>query len=506
MKQQTVLTILFLFAVVLITAFSACSPIYPLNPWDDANCFLLLGRSMLEGLMPYRDLFDHKGPLVWMVQAACDSVGVRPFFGFYLLEIVSLWAYLWLAYKTMMLFALPNRSNQSTLALLWTMLLGLALTTSDFFYYGNTVEEIGLPWIMYGLYIVLHYARNNELPHPILSIVWGVGIAIIFWSKFTVLSPFVGAIIAVLILSIRRHQMRAFWETAGWCALGFVGVSLFVVGLFYAIGGLHDMLDGYFGYNLFRYHAVGAEDGGGDMRIYPARLVAWAALVAIPLLHRRVQADVRLVVTFAFATTLILFAITMVYIYYFILCFAFFPLVYYYIRRLPLTKPVWIIAVVMAIGMVMTDFSLMQRCRGTFPKAILTLIDKTDHLDEGILTYRSRETGIYIYGQVMPPNRFWFLLSMVHQDLKDDQDACLRSRQCRYVIVKDQVLEPEVYDAIEANGYHLIDQEEELFRTLRLLKPKIFFWNLGWTQPIMRLLLDEEPQPEKAIFKLYERD
>lgn len=497
-------TLLLAIAAVLITAFSACSPLYPLNPWDDANCFLILGRSLLEGRMPYRDVFDQKGPGVFLIQAMCEAIGIRAFFGYYLLEILLLWGYLWFAFQTMLLFA---KANQRSIALVLTCLLGLAYVTSDFFYYGNTVEEVGLPWIMFSLYVLLRYARNRVEPTRIEAIAMGLGVGILFWSKFTVLSPYIGALIAILALCIRGKQMPVFWRTIGWVLLGFCVVSMVNIVIFAAIGGLWDMLDGYFGYNLFRYHGVGAEDGGDDMRIYPLRLLAWAALVSIPLLHRRVNKDVRLLVTLSFATTLILFAITTVYIYYFIICFAFFPLLFYYIRRIPATWKAWTAAGLIAILMVMTDFSLMQRIRGTFPQAILSIVEqlKDEDTDGGVLTYRSRETGYYTYSNQLPPNRFFFLLSVVHQDLKDDQDACLRSRKCRYVLVKDQVLEDEAYLPIEENGYTLIAEHKELFRTLKPLNPKLYLWNLGWTQPLMRKILTKEPEPTMARFRLYER-
>jgi len=498
---------LFVVSALLITAFSACSPLYPLNPWDDANCFLMLGRSLLEGRLPYRDIFDQKGPGVYLIQAMGDAVGVRPFFGFYLIEIAALWEYLWFAFLTMMLFVNRQGKEQPILAILLTCLLGFAYTTSDFFYYGNTVEELGLPWIMLTFYALLRYAKQHILPSHTMAIVMGVGIGIIFWSKFTVLSPFVGALIAMLIICIRNKQMTDFWRTVGNALIGFIGVTIIVLAIFIHIGGLADMFDGYFGYNLFRYHAVGAEDGGDDMRIYPLRLVAWVVLSAIPLIPRPINKDVRLIVTCSFATTLILFAITTVYIYYFILCFAFFPLLFYYIRRCPVRTMTYVITVVLAVWMTITDFSLMQRCRGTFPQAILPIAKQLSQqdCDRGVLTYRSRETGLYTYANMLPPNRFFFLLSVVHQDLKDDQDACLQSHRCRYVIVKDQVLEPEAYQPIEENGYHLIMERHELFRTLRLLNPVLYSWNLGWTQPIMRLFLDEEPIPQEAVFRVYER-
>lgn len=490
-----------LAATVLITLFSACSWLYPLNPWDDANCFFMLGKSLTQGVMPYRDIFDHKGPGVYLWQALGALICDHNFIGIYLTEILGLWLYLVYAYRTMRLF------TQNPIALPFTLLLGTALTTSDFFYYGNTVEEFGLPWIMLSLYYLLAYAKYRQVPSATASIVMGLGVGMIFWMKFTVLSPFVGAFLAILILCIRDRRMADFGRVLGFALIGFGIVSIAICTFFAAIGGFWDMIDGYFGYNLFRYHAAGAEGGGGEeMGIYPLRLVAWLALVMIPLLHRKVQGDVRLLVTMSFATTLILFAITTVYIYYFIICYAFFPLLIYYVRKWELNRKNGLICGLIALLLMACNFQLMQRIRGTFPQAILSIAEELDQEDPsvGIMEYRSRETGIYTYTHHMPPMRYFFLLSVVHEELKKDQDKCLNSRRCKYVLVKDQVLAPEVYEAIPAAGYELIETRTELFRTLKLLNPKIFLWNLGWPQPLMRVLVGEV-EPETAVFRLYRK-
>ena len=44
--------LLLLYAVLLITLFSACSFLYPLNPWDDANVYMTIGNAMLVGFLP----------------------------------------------------------------------------------------------------------------------------------------------------------------------------------------------------------------------------------------------------------------------------------------------------------------------------------------------------------------------------------------------------------------------------------------------------------------------
>ena len=54
-------------AIVTITVFSKSSPLYPLNDWVDANCFLTTGKALLSGQVLYRDVYEQKGPLLYHV-------------------------------------------------------------------------------------------------------------------------------------------------------------------------------------------------------------------------------------------------------------------------------------------------------------------------------------------------------------------------------------------------------------------------------------------------------
>ena len=62
-KQESIVThkqlvVILITAVAAITICSKSSPIYPLNDWVDSNCFMTVGKSMLRGVVPYRDLYE----------------------------------------------------------------------------------------------------------------------------------------------------------------------------------------------------------------------------------------------------------------------------------------------------------------------------------------------------------------------------------------------------------------------------------------------------------------
>ena len=82
------LAILVISAAVTITVVSASSPLYPFNPWDDANCFFTVGRGIIHGLVPYRDLYEQKGPLLYFIYALAALISEKSFIGAWIAECV----------------------------------------------------------------------------------------------------------------------------------------------------------------------------------------------------------------------------------------------------------------------------------------------------------------------------------------------------------------------------------------------------------------------------------
>ena len=88
-----------LSAIVTITVFSKSSPLYPLNDWVEANCFLTAGKALLSGQVLYRDVYEQKGPFLYFLHALAALVSDSSFFGVWLLEIAACFAYAWIGWR-----------------------------------------------------------------------------------------------------------------------------------------------------------------------------------------------------------------------------------------------------------------------------------------------------------------------------------------------------------------------------------------------------------------------
>lgn len=67
-KSDVIVTIiLILLTFVMVTICSDTSFIYRYITWSDVACFRVMGDGWNHGLIPYRDLFDHKGPFLYLI-------------------------------------------------------------------------------------------------------------------------------------------------------------------------------------------------------------------------------------------------------------------------------------------------------------------------------------------------------------------------------------------------------------------------------------------------------
>jgi len=80
----------FLVSFIILLFTSKCSFLYPFNDWVDANAFFTVGKSMMNGIVPYRDLFEQKGLLLYFIYGVGYLISNTTFIGIFILEIIFL--------------------------------------------------------------------------------------------------------------------------------------------------------------------------------------------------------------------------------------------------------------------------------------------------------------------------------------------------------------------------------------------------------------------------------
>lgn len=86
-------TTLLILGYLFLLAFTVVMK-SPVNLWkngdagNDSSIFRYVGLEMAKGGMPYRDSFDHKGPLIFIIN--CFGIWISYYRGVWLIELISL--------------------------------------------------------------------------------------------------------------------------------------------------------------------------------------------------------------------------------------------------------------------------------------------------------------------------------------------------------------------------------------------------------------------------------
>lgn len=224
---------------------SKSSPLYPINDWVDANCYMTVGRAMTEGKMPYRDLFEHKGPLLYILHAVGALISDNSFFGIFLFETAACIWFLRLCCGLMRRFT----GN----AALWSVpLFAMIIYSSQAFCHGDSAEEFCLPIILCSFMLGLESVNKGNALSDKNAFLLGILSGIVLWIKFNLLGFYAGAFLAIVFLS-GKNGIAHIIRMCSIIVLGIASVSLPVIIYFAAKNSLHSLNEVYFYNNIFVY-------------------------------------------------------------------------------------------------------------------------------------------------------------------------------------------------------------------------------------------------------------
>ena len=220
--------------IFILLASSWTSPLYKNAYGFDASWYSLAGRAIVEGKVPYKDLFDLKGPTLFFYEAI-GQFFIRGRNGIYLIQCISISFTAVLIYKCARLYA----------GKIWSsiVLILFYFVYADLLWGGNTVEELFMPLNMICIYLALKCLKNREFENTeTKAFVFGISFFIIFWGKMTVAAPMVAATLTVFIcLLIEKRYAEVincikYFFFAGFCT------TAPILAYFMMRGALKDMI------------------------------------------------------------------------------------------------------------------------------------------------------------------------------------------------------------------------------------------------------------------------
>lgn len=237
-----------LVSFAVLTVCSKNSFVYPMNDWVDVNCFFTVGRGINHGLVPYRDLYDQKGPLLYFVYALAALISEHSFLGVFIIETVLFALFVFIGGRIAELLSAKPCAFWLTAAG-----LGVGIPLSPAFSHGGSAEEFFLPVFAGALYIVLKGTQEHRPLTKGQSVLLGVLAAAALWTKYTFCGLFAGLAMAVLIWYPADRMGKALPGTILWALTGAAAASAAVLAWYVLNGAVSSLWQVYFADNLTMY-------------------------------------------------------------------------------------------------------------------------------------------------------------------------------------------------------------------------------------------------------------
>lgn len=483
------LIILWISAVLTITFVSTCSPLYPFNPWDDANCFFTIGRGMVKGRILYKDLFDHKGPLLYFVYALTALISGRSFIGAWIVECIMAGVFAVYSWKTVKLFVSTSKNS----VLLIPVFIAVVYT-SKMFNFGGNAEELCFPLITIALYKGLKaVVKGDGLPEKADALICGILAGAIFWVKYTFVGFFAGFCLFIIVMAIKRKAFLKLWSLIWRFITGLIIITIPVLLYFVFTNSLNYLWESYF-YDNMAFYLIKGESSNPITGIpvienivvtfyclinssldYPSfgilMLLSVASVFFVDKQHK-LKTALLFLGSFLLAAGFVFTRPVYIYYYGYILCYG------YGMAAIPCVKLFVLIekaaeknlsrlkAIVLILPVFAFAFTIFM-CKNMYlifkPKDFLAqfrmaeTINQTE--DAKILTYDTMDAGFYTAAGLLPSNRYFGPgknLENNFPDIKEQKDRLIEEGYFDY-IVTTYFLEPDW------DNYELVQEEADLY-------------------------------------------
>lgn len=204
MKNKKRLLIYFfclLVSFIILLFTSKNSFIYQFNDWFDANAFFTVGKGMMNGIIPYRDVFEQKGILLYLIYGIGYLFSNTTFHGVFILEVISFSFFLYYGYKTIKLYLDEKYS------IIILPLLAVLICTSRAFVHGGSAEEFSLLFMMITIYYFFKFIKQKEIDYHDL-LICGITCGCVFLIKYTLLGFWFAFILCIFISLLRKKEFN----------------------------------------------------------------------------------------------------------------------------------------------------------------------------------------------------------------------------------------------------------------------------------------------------------
>jgi hypothetical protein len=479
----------FFISFIFLLICTKSSPIYPFNDWVDANAFFTMGKGMMNGKVPYRDLFEQKGPLLYFIYGFSYLISNKTFLGVFFFQVLSFSIFLFYCYKVFSLY-LDDKYFLISLPLIASTVLNMGSFT-----HGGSAEEFCIPLLAMSLYYLMIYFKN-DYPNPInykYLFINGIIAGNILWIKYSLLGFWFGW---MLIIFISMITVKEYSRAVASSLIFLCGMFLVTIPWIMYFGVNNAVLDWLNTYVLI------------NIKYYSKSLTLFKRIefLALTILLNIVRNLVFIIFCFIgmpfiskfkkytggnFSKTSLIVCITLLYlgiygggreyIYYFLIFSPFvifgFISIFHYIklkRNFAISNAACLIIIVSILIIILpinllynqNTYMLKIKKEDLVQYQFASIINQTKGAT--VLNYGSLDAGFYTVAGITPNVKFFHKLNLDYTKYQlnlDEQNKYIKNKSVDYVIVRQGDLDNVIGLSASNlfNNYELIREQEQVF-------------------------------------------
>ena len=461
-----------LFFVVAFTVLFVCSPdSYTHDLFDrmDSAWFFMCGKAWMNGMIPYVDFTDSKGPLLWLVYGIGYLISPHNYIGVFWLSVILYTGIFICIYKIAEIF-LKERWQQFTVVIIM-----ISSYFTFFFHYEILSEDWNSGFVALAFYriIFLLYTDKGKETHSVYITCFLLGICLTgsLLVKFstTVMLGITYFYVLYVLIREKRNIIFSFLSLIGGCSVLLVPMAIYML----AVGAYSSFVQEYF------FNTVQTVSSSNSLATYfrewlimtyEARYVMLfgISIIGALLMSRRVSKD-KWFFLFSFVAfyAIAIHNTSPKHCHYLAICL-FFPL-WFVIGLLSepalQSKRLWknfavvtcgftLVANLFHWGYLVPNFFLHPN---TKPREsyyhVASIMSQVK--SPRVICYKTRELGLGVPAGSLPATKYWAEQLGASEEMLQSQEEAVRSGKADFIIMEESILQ-DCDSMINASGYHYV--------------------------------------------------
>ena len=303
-KREWINYLIMLIAITILGLICLCaSPFWKGILHNDFCVFQIMGKALLTNKTIYKELFDHKGPVIYVIHAI--GILINKNYGMLLVEILAVFIGSVFVYKTSKFFL--NNITSLLVSIMFIAFIFIPISN------GGYTEDFACVFSAIGLYYIIKIMYNEEIENKLNWIIIGLTFSLNLFIKPTYVSLWIAFAIVALIKLIKNKQLKQLLKGILFAIIGVVIVAIPIIIYLLAKDCVKDFWDAYIGMNMKYSHSTLKEKVTAFLFLIKRGYYIVFILIILGnillLFNKKLKKDIKTFILIYFITTVLLTAV-----------------------------------------------------------------------------------------------------------------------------------------------------------------------------------------------------